>query len=232
MKISLKRKYAAVLPLILSIAVLLLLGCQAESQDGRSEFTDHAAELSRTKDAYNNKEEMPDDNPDYEVKYIELKDTQKNNILKKLSDVMEKCAPIYSQAADASSPGGVLAEDDIHRMADLIAQDKKAVICGSRDDNMRNYEEVDSAIRRGKAGKNAGAEFYSVNTNGIFRYYKLEFEKENLFSEIQKELEQKLDALVARELYTKYKTAPTEEEKEKARQEYLNKKGVHSSFRW
>ena len=42
------------------------------------------------------------------------------------------------------------------------------------------------------------------------------FEKENLFSEIQKELEQKLDALVARELYTKYKTAPTEEEKEKA----------------
>ena len=64
MKISLKRKYAAVLPLILSIAVLLLLGCQAESQDGRSEFTDHAAELSRTKDAYNNKEEMPDDNPD------------------------------------------------------------------------------------------------------------------------------------------------------------------------
>ena len=181
MKISLKRKYAAVLPLILSIAVLLLLGCQAESQDGRSEFTDHAAELSRTKDAYNNKEEMPDDNPDYEVKYIELKDTQKNNILKKLSDVMEKCAPIYSQAADASSPGGVLAEDDIHRMADLIAQDKKAVICGSRDDNMRNYEEVDSAIRRGKAGKNAGAEFYSVNTNGIFRYYKLEFEKENLF---------------------------------------------------
>ena len=58
------------------------------------------------------------------------------------------------------------------------------------------------------------------------------FERENLFSEIQKELERKLDALVARELYTKYKTAPTEEEKEKARPEYLNKKGIHSSFRW
>ena len=58
------------------------------------------------------------------------------------------------------------------------------------------------------------------------------FERENLFSEIQKELERKLDALVARELYTKYKTAPTEEEKEKARQEYLHKKGIHSSFRW
>ena len=58
------------------------------------------------------------------------------------------------------------------------------------------------------------------------------FERENLFSEIQRELEQKLDALVARELYTKYKTAPTKEEKERARQEYLNRKGIHSSFRW
>jgi len=25
---------------------------------------------------------------------------------------------------------------------------------------------------------------------------------------------------------------PTEEEKEKARQEYLDRKGIHSSFRW
>ena len=58
------------------------------------------------------------------------------------------------------------------------------------------------------------------------------FERENLFSEIQRELEQKLDALVARELYTKYKIAPTEEEKERARHEYLNRKGIHSSFRW
>ena len=34
------------------------------------------------------------------------------------------------------------------------------------------------------------------------------------------------------ELYTKYKTAPTEEEREKARQEYLKKVGMHRSFRW
>ncbi len=58
------------------------------------------------------------------------------------------------------------------------------------------------------------------------------FEQENLWLEIKKGLEQKLDSLIMRELYTKYKTAPTEEEKEKARQEYLNKKGIHSSFRW
>ena len=45
-------------------------------------------------------------------------------------------------------------------------------------------------------------------------------------------LEQKLDAMVMRELYTKYKTAPTEEEKEKARKEYLDRRGVPESFRW
>jgi hypothetical protein len=41
-----------------------------------------------------------------------------------------------------------------------------------------------------------------------------------------------LDALVRHELYEKYKTAPTEEEREKARQEYLDRRGVPDSFRW
>ena len=39
-------------------------------------------------------------------------------------------------------------------------------------------------------------------------------------------------AMVMRELYTKYKTAPTEGEKEKARKEYLDRRGVPESFRW
>lgn len=49
---------------------------------------------------------------------------------------------------------------------------------------------------------------------------------------IKQGLEKKLDAMVMRELYTKYKTAPTGEEKEKARKEYLDKRGVPESFRW
>ena len=57
-------------------------------------------------------------------------------------------------------------------------------------------------------------------------------EQEELLPEIQKGLEKKLDALVMRELYTKYKTAPSEEEREKARLEYLDKRGVPESFRW
>lgn len=64
----------------------------------------------------------------------------------------------------------------------------------------------------------------------LMRYFLLE--QEELLPEIKKGLEKKLDALVMRELYTKYKTAPNEEEREKARREYLDKRGVPESFRW
>ena len=50
--------------------------------------------------------------------------------------------------------------------------------------------------------------------------------------EIRIGLEKKLDAVVLRELYEKSKTAPTEEEREKARQEYLDRRGTSDSFRW
>ena len=49
---------------------------------------------------------------------------------------------------------------------------------------------------------------------------------------IRRGLERKLDSLVNHELYAKYKTALTEEEREKARQEYLERRGVPDSFRW
>lgn len=50
--------------------------------------------------------------------------------------------------------------------------------------------------------------------------------------EIEKGLAQKLDAMVRRQLYTQYKTASTEEEREQARKEYLDKRGVADNFRW
>ena len=45
-------------------------------------------------------------------------------------------------------------------------------------------------------------------------------------------LEKKLDAMVNREVYSKSKTAPTEEEREKFRQEYLDRRGIPKDFRW
>ena len=50
--------------------------------------------------------------------------------------------------------------------------------------------------------------------------------------EIRIGLEKKLDAMVLREVYGKSKTALTEEEREKARQEYLDRRGISDSFRW
>ena len=50
--------------------------------------------------------------------------------------------------------------------------------------------------------------------------------------EIRQGLEQKLDAMLNRQIYSRYKTAPTEEEREQARQEYLDRRGVPQSYRW
>lgn len=50
--------------------------------------------------------------------------------------------------------------------------------------------------------------------------------------EIRKALEKKLDAIINRNLYTQYKTADSPAEQEKARQEYLDRKGYRPSFRW
>jgi len=44
--------------------------------------------------------------------------------------------------------------------------------------------------------------------------------------EIRQGLEKKLDAMLNRQLYSRYKTAPNEEEREQARQEYLDRRGV------
>lgn len=54
--------------------------------------------------------------------------------------------------------------------------------------------------------------------------------QKELFPEITEALEKKLDTMVMRELYTRYKTAPSTEEKEKARKEYLDRKGIPEGF--
>ena len=64
----------------------------------------------------------------------------------------------------------------------------------------------------------------------LLKYHLLDMDE--VLPEIKKGLEEKMEAMLKRELYTKYKTAPTEEEREKARQEYLKRVGMHRDFRW
>ena len=49
---------------------------------------------------------------------------------------------------------------------------------------------------------------------------------------IRRELSRKLDAMICHERFTQYKTAATEAEREQARQEYLDRRGVPQSYRW
>ena len=51
-------------------------------------------------------------------------------------------------------------------------------------------------------------------------------QEDDYAEDIRRSLEEKLDAMVRHELYVKYKTAPTEEEREQARLEYLNRRGA------
>lgn len=112
-----------------------------------------------------------DGNPDYQMEYIEMDQEEKEAALGKLAGAMERC----------EVPDSVLLEEDIHRMVSSIAESGAAVICGSRDDNMRNYEEVESSLQKATRGEKAETEFYSVNIDGIFKYYRLQFEKDELF---------------------------------------------------
>ena len=49
---------------------------------------------------------------------------------------------------------------------------------------------------------------------------------------IKKGLEDKMERLARHEIYSKSKTASSEEEKENARQDYLDMVGMHQDFRW
>ena len=64
----------------------------------------------------------------------------------------------------------------------------------------------------------------------LLRYHLLD--DDSCTEDVKKGLEQKMDTMVERELYTKSKTALTEEEREKARQEYLDRRGIPENFRW
>lgn len=66
----------------------------------------------------------------------------------------------------------------------------------------------------------------------LVRHFCLDDTSEARSEAIRDALEEKLDKLVKHELYSKSKTALTTEERETARQQYLDKVGIRESFRW
>lgn len=63
-------------------------------------------------------------------------------------------------------------------------------------------------------------------------YFCMGVEPTDEFKAIRDALESKFDSMVRRYYYNQYKTAPTPEEREQARQEYLNSIGALDSFRY
>ena len=53
-----------------------------------------------------------------------------------------------------------------------------------------------------------------------------------IYRDIKKGIDHKLDAISRRSYYTQYKTADSDEAKEQARQKYLDAVGIHKNFRY
>lgn len=66
----------------------------------------------------------------------------------------------------------------------------------------------------------------------LVRYFLLDDTSKSRLNAIQQGLEAKVDNMVKHELYTASKTADSPEDREKARQQYLDKVGIHKDFRW
>ena len=66
----------------------------------------------------------------------------------------------------------------------------------------------------------------------LSQYFLLDKKDSDTERRIKKGLSDKLDRIVNHNLYTASKTASTAEEREQARQEYLDRVGVPESFRW
>lgn len=64
------------------------------------------------------------------------------------------------------------------------------------------------------------------------QYFLLDKKDASMEKNIVKGLDDKIEAVIRHDLYTKYKTAPTPEQQEQARKEYLEKAGIPLDFRW
>ncbi len=66
----------------------------------------------------------------------------------------------------------------------------------------------------------------------VVQYWEKNKPQGKLAEQIYKGIDEKLTKLRYHDLYTKSKTASSDEEKEQARQQYLDARGITESFRW
>lgn len=120
-------------------------------------------------------------------------------------------------------------------MADSFISSWKRNHGDGRDDGDDDYGSVRSAKdRHNRHGKGKSMKKNVQISRELFlaliRYHLFDLRGDE--ERIRKELEKKMNALYRHELYETSKTATTPAEREKARQTYLDEKGVSEDFRW
>ncbi len=120
------------------------------------------------------------ENQDYQINNVPMSQEEKERNMEELLAVAKKCEPIYSVADKGKSINITLDEQVVHRMVEKAAEDGKAVICGSHDANMINYEKVHESLQKAERGERQETEFYEINASGIFRRYILQFQEGRL----------------------------------------------------
>lgn len=66
----------------------------------------------------------------------------------------------------------------------------------------------------------------------LIRYFTLNDHSNELYEAIKRDIDHKADKLYRHELYSQSKTAESEQEREQARQKYLDEIGMKDSFRY
>lgn len=160
---------------VLAAAVLAWSLKPAHDSEGNNPDGD-AGSIESIADGEDAQNQTDKDDQAYELKMIEMDEQEKEETIKKLFSFMESCENIYKSTLDK----GETDEDALHEMIEIGASRGLSVSCGNRDYNLTNYEQVDAALRDALAGKEAEAQIYQVNTVGVFRYYHLVFEKNEL----------------------------------------------------
>lgn len=66
----------------------------------------------------------------------------------------------------------------------------------------------------------------------LIQYFMYGVDSKERHEHIKSQLDAKLDRIIEHDLYTQYKTAPTDEQREAARKEYIERKDIPKGFRW
>lgn len=77
----------------------------------------------------------------------------------------------------------------------------------------------------------------SVNISGelwklLFSYHVMNYKDAETEEKIKALMNDKVQKMINRDVYSKYKTASSDREREEARQQYLDNKGIPEDFRW